>query len=147
MLRLLHLWFWFRRGMTLGTRAIVQDQEGRIFLVRHSYISGWHLPGGGVEWGQTLEEGLAMELREEGNIHLTRPPQWVGMYFNRAISRRDHVALFLVEGFEQTSPRLPDREILEARFFPRDRLPEGTSAATRRRLAEVFDAAPKSPYW
>ena len=34
-----------KRGMTLGVRALVIDPERRIFLVKHSYVSGWQLPG------------------------------------------------------------------------------------------------------
>src|ERR1700744_583683 len=47
--KLFHLYWRFARGMTLGVRAIVVDGEGKVFLVKHSYVAGWHLPGGGVE--------------------------------------------------------------------------------------------------
>ena len=45
--RVLHAYWRFARAMTLGVRALVIDGEGRVFLVKHSYVSGWHLPGGG----------------------------------------------------------------------------------------------------
>src|SRR5215218_8967470 len=68
--RFLHVYWRFARGLTLGVRAIVVDGQGRVFLVRHSYVAGWHLPGGGVEAGETLMTALARELAEEGNIVL-----------------------------------------------------------------------------
>src|ERR1700682_2708489 len=78
--RVLHFYWRFARAMTLGVRALVIDGHGRIFLVKHSYISGWHLPGGGVEAGETLSQALARELREEGNIELTGPPHFHGVF-------------------------------------------------------------------
>ncbi|TJV37269.1 MAG: DNA mismatch repair protein MutT, partial [Mesorhizobium sp.] len=42
---------------------------------------------------------------------------------------------------------LPDREIAAAGFFPLDRLPEATTPATLRRVAENFSGAAASPYW
>src|SRR5216117_815513 len=89
--RVLHAYWRFARAMTLGVRALVIDESGRIFLVKHSYVSGWHLPGGGVEAGETLMQALARELREEGNIEITGPPQLYGVFFNDRASRRDHV--------------------------------------------------------
>ncbi|MCZ8184651.1 MAG: NUDIX domain-containing protein [Beijerinckiaceae bacterium] len=145
--RVLHLWFYLSRGMTLGVRAIALDGEGRIFLVRHTYMAGWHLPGGGVEWGQSLLDALAMELREEGNLVAESPPELVGLYWNRHVSRRDHVAVYAIRKVQQTGPRLPDREIAEARFFPLDSLPEGATAGTRARLAEWLEGRPASPFW
>ena len=51
--RLVHSYFALTRGMTLGVRAACFDDEGRVFLVRHSYVKGWHMPGGGLERGET----------------------------------------------------------------------------------------------
>lgn len=145
--RLLHAWFWLSRGMTLGVRVMVLDAKGRVFLVRHTYVRGWHLPGGGVEAGQTLLDAVRQELAEEANIALTGPARLHGVYFNRDASRRDHVALFIVRDFRVLGPRPPDREIAEAGFFPLDGLPDGTTGGTRRRLAEVLDGLPPDPFW
>ncbi len=145
--RTLHTYWRFTRAMTLGVRAIVIDNDGRIFLVRHSYVSGWHLPGGGVEPGETLAQALARELSEEGNIHLTAPAQFHGMFFNRRVSRRDHVALFVVRAFRQPSPPKPNREIIAHGFFAVDALPDDTSAAARARVAEVLGGAPVAEVW
>src|SRR5215211_9381836 len=68
--RILHLYWRFSRGLTLGVRAIVLDSANRVFLIRHSYVAGWHLPGGGVEPGETARDALIRELKEEGNIEV-----------------------------------------------------------------------------
>ncbi len=118
-----------------------------VFLIRHTYVPGWQLPGGGVEVGETLADALARELAEEGNIALNAPALLKSMHFNRRSSRRDHVGFYLIEHFGQTAPKQPDHEIAEAGFFPLDRLPEGTTPATLRRIAEVFQNEPTSLYW
>ena len=69
------------------------------------------------------------------------------MHFNRQSSRRDHVLFYLVTDFQVLAPKRPDREIAEAGFFPLDQLPDNTTPATRRRLAEVFGGAEVSSYW
>jgi 8-oxo-dGTP pyrophosphatase MutT (NUDIX family) len=84
--RVLHFYWRFSRGVTLGVRAVVLDGSGRVFLIVHSYVPGWHLPGGGVEIGETAAAALARELHEEGNIELTETPTLFGIYFNRRIS-------------------------------------------------------------
>jgi 8-oxo-dGTP pyrophosphatase MutT (NUDIX family) len=143
----IHLYWRMSRGLTLGVRGLVVDDEGRVFLVKHTYIHGWHLPGGGVEPGEAVLNALARELKEEGNIELVDMPTLFGVYFQPAVSRRDHVVLFVVRHFRQPAPPVPDREIMAHGFFSRDALPHDTSTATRTRIAEVMAGAPVSPRW
>src|ERR1700733_13578235 len=125
--RLFHLYWRFARGMTLGVRAVVLDGENRVFLVKHSYVSGWHLPGGGVETGETFGEALRRELAEEGRIEVVGDPPLHGLFFNSHVSRRDHVAVYIVRDFSQD--RLPEanNEIIACGFFAAAALPADTT--------------------
>src|SRR5215469_1182613 len=135
------------RGMTLGVRALVIDPDRRIFLVKHSYVSGWQLPGGGVEPGETLLDALIRELREEGNLEPTAPPRLHGMFFNDTLSPRNHVAVYVLRDFRALGPPVPNFEIIAHGFFAVDDLPNDTTAATRARLIEVLGGAPISERW
>lgn len=133
--------------MTLGVRGACIDADGRVFLVRHSYMPGWYLPGGGVERGETMIEALRRELGEEGGIRLEGEAELFGIYFNRK-RKIDHVALYVCRSFSRPDPpRYPNREIAEAGFFAPDALPAELSAATRRRLGELLDGAAVDPVW
>jgi ADP-ribose pyrophosphatase YjhB (NUDIX family) len=145
--RVLHLYWRFARGMTLGVRGVVVDGEGRVFLVKHSYVEGWHLPGGGVEWGETMRQALGRELREEGNIEVDGTPALHGVFFNKRISRRDHVAVFVVREFRQVAAPVPDHEIVAHGFFAPHELPPDTTRGTRARIAEVLDGVAAGEYW
>jgi 8-oxo-dGTP pyrophosphatase MutT (NUDIX family) len=145
--RALHIYWRFRRGMTLGVRALILDGQNRVFLVKHSYVSGWHLPGGGVEVGETMLQSLARELMEEGNIEIRGTPILHGAYFNAQVSHRDHVTLYVVRDFHQEAPHSPTSEIIATGFFAVDALPPDTTRATRARIAEYFHDAPPSERW
>src|ERR671912_902401 len=134
----LHTYWRFSRGMTLGVRGVVLDQQNRVFLIRHTYVPGWHLPGGGVETGEVALDALTRELEEEARIALTAPPALHGIFFNGTVSRGDHVVVYVARDFRVIEPKKPDREIAEAGFFPVGALPEGTTDATRRRLDEIL---------
>ena len=143
-----HFYFLMKRPMTLGVRAMVLNEaDNSVFLVRHTYVPGWYLPGGGVERHETFRQALIKELQEEGNIELTGEATLFSIYHNRHSSLRDHVALYVVRAFRQTAPRLPDREIAECGFFPLDALPEGVTASTLRRLDEVLMGGAVDELW
>src|SRR5437762_2242462 len=128
-----------------GSQLPLQDfltPDQRIFLITHTYVPGWQLPGGGVESGETVVEALARELVEEGNIEILEPPVLRGMFFNSRVSNRDHVAVFVVRSFRQACVPVPDREIAAHGFFSLDALPENTTSGARARIAEVMLGAP-----
>lgn len=145
--RLFHIYFRLQRPMTLGVRALAFNAEGHLFLIRHTYVPGWQLPGGGIETGETALDALTREMAEEGRLVITTPPRLFGFYFNKRISRRDHVAVYIVRDVTQSAPFIPNREIAEAGFFPLEALPDGVTAATRRRIEEALNGQPQDPFW
>jgi hypothetical protein len=78
---------------------------------------------------------------------MTGPPVLHGIFFNKRVSRRDHVALYIVREFRQDSLPRPNYEISEHGFFPPGTLPDGVTRATRARVAEVLGGAAVSELW
>ena len=142
-----HLYWRFARGMTLGVRAVVLDGENWVFLVKHSYVSGWHLPGGGVEVGETFGDALQRELMEEGRIEVLGQPVLHGLFLNSHVSRRDHVAVYVVRRFRQDRLPEPNREIVACGFFDAAALPVGTTQGTRLRISEVLEGRAPIATW
>jgi ADP-ribose pyrophosphatase YjhB (NUDIX family) len=142
-----HAYFLLVRGMTLGVRAVVLDADNKVFLVKHSYVSGWYLPGGGVDIGETMEQAMRRELKEEGDIDLTGEAVLHGIFFNSHISRRDHVAVYVVRHFRQDRLPAPNHEIIECGFFDTAALPEEATPGTRLRIAEVLHGKPLIATW
>jgi ADP-ribose pyrophosphatase YjhB (NUDIX family) len=135
------------RGMTLGVRAMLL-KDGHVVLVRHTYVDGWHLPGGGVEVGESAHAALAREIAEETGAVLTGPAELFGLYRNAHADPRDHVALFVGRAWERRGKlKIPNREIAALQLFPIGALPADTSLGTRARVREVFAGEPPAPDW
>lgn len=134
-------------GLTLGVRVIVIDTEARVLLVRHGYTPGWHLPGGGVDAGESAEDAARRELKEETNVEATGPLVLCGLYFNARFGNRDHVACYRADAFICGPRPKPSIEIAEIGFFPLGALPDGISPGTRRRLLELNGEADPTGLW
>lgn len=145
--RFFHLYWRFARGMTLGVRGVVIDGDNRVFLIKHGYVAGWHLPGGGVEVGETFRIALQRELMEEGRIEVAGEPALHGIFLNSHVSPRDHVGVYVVREFRQDRKPEPNREIVDCGFFAPDALPPDTTEGTRLRIAEVLGGMPPILTW
>lgn len=142
-----HRFLLLRRALTLGVRAIVEDGNGGILLVRHTYVKGWHFPGGGVEPGENAVDAIKREVLEEASIRITETPQLQGAFFNSRLNGRDHVLLYRCSSWESAGDFKSSMEIAEAGFFPQNALPDDLSRGTARRIAELFHGEAVTSDW
>ncbi|MFN7054455.1 NUDIX domain-containing protein [Hyphomonas sp.] len=146
--RLFHTWFRLTRPVTLGVRAAVENEAGHVFMVRHTYIKGWHMPGGGVEQGQTAAEALRRELLEEAGVQLIAEPLLISLYSNHHSFRNDHIAFYRVPwGSWQQVEATQQGEIAETAWVDPQSPIEGTTAGSLLRFGELYRGDPLSPYW
>lgn len=135
------------RGMTLGVRVIALNEAGHIVLVRHGYVAGWHLPGGGVDHHETAEQAACRELVEETGYRPVGPLALRGVAYNRNQFKGDHVLVYVALAVEHVSAVKLGFEIAEFGFFPLDALPTETTNDTRARLAEWQEGRDVDAYW
>ncbi|MDQ3929315.1 MAG: NUDIX domain-containing protein, partial [Chloroflexota bacterium] len=113
-----------------------------VLLVRHTYrpYAPWGLPGGGLKPGESLEECVLREIREETGIEAE---------VDQLLSAASHYDRRLVDMVFACHPLpgqslaafRPSAEIAEARYFPPDAPPEGMSRGLRKLLAVALKQA------
>ena len=143
--RFARIWWRWRRPTTLGSRTLLIDKS-RIALVRLTYAAGWHLPGGGVNRGESFLEAAKRETAEECAL---RAGSWrlFGLYVGRSQGKTDLVSIYVAERPEPIDGRSPDAEIAELRWFPLDAIPGDATPATKRRVQEYLAGGPAGDQW
>jgi 8-oxo-dGTP pyrophosphatase MutT (NUDIX family) len=131
--------------VAFGAQALLIDKTGRVGLVRHSYMRGLLLPGGGVKRGEPSEHAILRELQEELGTVRGDPPVLFGLYTRRTGWATNVIALYRIANAEvEFRPSLEVRELV---FVDADAPPPQTTVGTLRRLAEYSGKAPISLYW
>ncbi len=131
--------------VAFGAIAIVVEPGGKIVLVRHSYVDGWSLPGGGVGRGEPPGDAILREMREEIGLVRCDSPIFYGLFTRRVGLATNVIALYHLMNAEVAFR--PNLEIREIQFADPANPPPGTSEGTLRRLAEFVGKTPPSPYW
>ncbi|WP_338243206.1 NUDIX domain-containing protein [Aurantiacibacter hainanensis] len=125
-------------GEVHGCCIIGRDPDGSVLLVRHSYGPPvWAFPGGGMRQGEDALAAALRELREELDCTL-HDPVHLGVQRNEFLGSINHVRV--VTGQVAGVPTPDMREVVEARFFPLDALPENRSRTVHKRLAMLVVA-------
>jgi 8-oxo-dGTP diphosphatase len=58
----------------LGVGAVIRDRKRRVLLIERAKPPGvgtWSFPGGSLEWGETVEQAVRREVREETGLVVT----------------------------------------------------------------------------
>lgn len=130
--RVRHSWRKWRKVELRGCCVIISNPSGEILLLRHSYGPAvWAFPGGGVDKGEDPRDAALREVREELGLTLDTVEPLGTM--QETISGSPHTAFLFTATTDQT-PQPDGREITEARFYPRDALPEPIGHITAGRL-------------
>jgi ADP-ribose pyrophosphatase YjhB (NUDIX family) len=111
-------------SFTVGAICVVERDDGRVLLVRHSYRNRWGFPGGLLKRGEEVADGARRETREEVGLELERvgePAVVVAPEPRRVdVVYRARPA----DGADPDTARPMSPEIVEVRWVPRDDLPE-----------------------
>ncbi len=135
------------RSLTLGAQGCALTPDGKVLLIKHTYRPGWHFPGGGVEKNETLMSALTREMREEAKVEIEGRPQLFSIYANFKYFPSDHIALFVLRDWRQTSTPRPNAEISDHGLFPLDNLPADTNEPTRARIEEIVSGGTPAENW
>ncbi len=109
-------------------------KDNTILLIKHTYLDGWYLPGGGVKRGETLEQAVRREAAEEVGGQLAHL-ELLGVYTSFWQAKSDHVIVFVSDNFILEADT-HQAEIEQVDFFTFDDLPPDISPGSRRRIAE-----------
>ena len=113
------------RRPVVGVCAVARTRDGRVLLVRRGDTGHWALPGGTLEWGETLSHALPREIEEEAGARVLRVGRVTGVYSRPDRDWRFHAVTVCVEADVGDEVRGPKNalEIREARLFAPEELP------------------------
>ena len=134
--KLSKLYWKIKKPRTLGIKAMILDEnKEKVLLVKHTYIDGWFLPGGGVKKFEKPLDALKRELREELGFSFVSG-ELFGVYSNFSESKSDTVIVMTCCG--TMSDNINSKEILDYDYFGLTDLPSDISPGTKRRISEYI---------
>jgi 8-oxo-dGTP diphosphatase len=134
------------RRPVVGVAAAARTRDGRWLLVRRTDTGEWALPGGTLEWGETLRRAVARELAEEAGVDVVELGALSGVYSAPERDARFHAVTVVVCAVVSEPARPPENpaEIAEVRLFSEQALP---SALAHGMTAMLDDARNGRVFW
>lgn len=124
----------------VGIVTVARTEDGRILLIRRGDTGEWALPGGTVEWGETLRKTVPRELLEEAGVTSSEPGQLLGVYSEAWRDPRFHAVTVVVSVaiLPPTRPPVNPVEILDVALFDPDQLPDSLSHGNQEMLQRAL---------
>ena len=129
------------RRPLLSVTVLPVREDGRIVLVRKVDSDRWVLPGGLMDWGETVEEAGLRELVEETGLEVVSTGRLVGIYSAPERDPRSHSITVVFAAAVAGAPGIGDPlEISEIQAFAPAELPYGHMAlGTDAMLRDYFE--------
>lgn len=131
--------FYFNPSPTNG--LILENEKGEVLLVKRKYLPKkgyWDIPGGFIDFRETLEESLEREIREELGIEITNLKYFASTadrYLYKGINYHT-LGFILLAKTKDINKISPHDDIAEIKFFNRNNFPINRLAFSK--LKEVF---------
>jgi 8-oxo-dGTP diphosphatase len=127
-----------------GVVAAAHTKDGRWLLVRRADTGTWCLPGGTLEWGETLASSIVREVAEETGARVLRVERLVGVYSRPDRDLRFHAVTTVVTVLVDVSDLKPlnPLEIREARLFTSEEIPWPLAYAADDLMRDAMGSAP-----
>jgi ADP-ribose pyrophosphatase YjhB (NUDIX family) len=106
---------------TIGTFAVIFNEDGRVLLSHRRDMDAWNLPGGGLEPGELPDEGVRREVCEETGLEVV-VERLVGVYGKRGRNELVFAFVCRVVGGELMQTYEADENC----YYPLDQLPPNT---------------------
>lgn len=109
----------------VGIAALARTEDGRVILIRRGDTGEWAMPGGTLEWGETLRDSIVRELLEEAGVDTLSLGDRPSVYSRPDRDLRFHAVTVVVPALVKPPHRPPVNplEILEVRAFLPDEIP------------------------
>jgi 8-oxo-dGTP diphosphatase len=130
------------RRPVVGIAAAARTKDGKWLFIRRADTGTWALPGGTVEWGETLRTSIARELEEEAGVVSCEIVRVVGVYSRPDRDPRFHAVTVVVECAIEAPAKAPVNplEIREVRMCEREDAPAPLALG----MADMFAAATRA---
>ncbi|MDG2990614.1 NUDIX hydrolase [Candidatus Synechococcus calcipolaris G9] len=132
------LGFILRHPIT-AVSVIARQTDGTIVLVQRQDNHQWSLPGGVIDWGETVEAAARRELREETGLEWQKLDRLVGIYSQMNRDPRAHsICIALAIQVTGTVAIADPQEIRDIRAYPPEQIPLGDLAHDHRQQLEDY---------
>ncbi len=119
---------------TIGTFAIIFNEQGQVLLSHRRDMDAWNLPGGGLEPGELPDQGVRREVREETGLEVVTE-RLVGVYGKPGRNELVFAFVCRVVGGELSLTSEADGNC----YFSTDPLPSNTLLKHAERILDALE--------